>query len=347
MNKTAEERSHFHLMCELIVDVSCLKLCKAKVDNSSQAVQRSVTDSTDDLAEMWSVKCDMAVINIIEQNPISALFSGRNFQNSMCWMSVFMPHPDLHFVPVIACSQTVRDSQDVGWCFSFCRSQDLHHRSNEALIIWNDGVRVRQASPDLHQISSLGTVCCDVELNIRLVSLETDFFSIGNCSHVSPAIPHGCHCTGSVKWDDVFQTCEKWHSESWSTGKLSSWHYFCSSFWAFEIMVVSGFFSQWKGVKLSNCFDFAALKNCFREENATVLMYIENFVVQSKETFCLFKVSQQFFSAQNSLFVTKRLLHASKFSILRVRQLFIAYLCPALTADGSRSVELANIWRSK
>ncbi len=96
-------------------------------------------------------------------------------------------------------------------------------------------------------------------------------------------------------------------------------------------------------MKLSNCFDFAALKNCFREENATVLMYIENFVVQSKETFCLFKVSQQFFSAQNSLFVTKRLLHASKFSILRVRQLFIAYLCPALTADGSRSVELANI----
>ena len=75
MNKTAEERSHFHLVCELIVDVSCLKLSKAEVDNSSQAVQRSVTDSTDNLAEVWSVKCDMTVISVIEENSISALDS--------------------------------------------------------------------------------------------------------------------------------------------------------------------------------------------------------------------------------------------------------------------------------
>ena len=132
-----QEVSNFPCFLLLLLLLLSFKLCKAKVNDSVQAVLGSLTDGTNHLAEMCGVQLYESGIDVIVQSTSVAL---RNFYHS--WVPVLMDKSDFHFIFVIIFIQTVGDSENIRGCSGFSRSQNLHYRRNEALLIWDNGPKV-------------------------------------------------------------------------------------------------------------------------------------------------------------------------------------------------------------
>ena len=203
MNNATKIRSDLHVVQQawtFIGDVEMLFLCvkpgEPEAADPASAVVGSLADGADYCAESFGMQLYESGIYVPVQGPSIAF---GNFYHS--WVSVLIGHSDLDFGSIIIFIQIVGNFEDVGGSVGFSGGQNFDYGRNEALVIWDDGLKALWVSSDFHQVSSLGTSFFDLKLNIGFISLETSSFTVTDRCQVTPPVPRCCQASLKVKFN--------------------------------------------------------------------------------------------------------------------------------------------------